>query len=165
MTYDDVSRTGDEREILTTFLDWERATLERKCAGLSDEQLKTRSCPPSTLTLLGLLRHMADVERWWFRIRFLHEPLPARYSTEERPDDDFDALDSDPVDDVRAAWREECDSARRIVAEHELDERGDRPNGDPVSLRWILTHMVEEYSRHNGHADLLREAIDGATGY
>jgi uncharacterized damage-inducible protein DinB len=165
LTYDDVPRTADEREMLIGFLEWQRDTLERKCDGLTVEQLRTRACPPSTLSLLGLLRHMADVERWWFRVRFLHEPLPALYSNDEHPDDDFDALDSVPPEQVRYSWRAEIDAARRIVDEHQLDELGDRPNGEPVTLRWILIHMVEEYSRHNGHADLLREGIDGATGY
>ncbi|MBV9311604.1 MAG: DinB family protein [Solirubrobacterales bacterium] len=165
LTYADVSRTGDEREVLTTMLDWQRDTLATKCDGLSDEQLMVRSCPPSTLSLLGLMRHLTDVERWWFRIRFQHEELPLRFSNDERPDDDFDALDSVPAQAVRDAWLEECAMARDIVAKHELDDSGDRADGTPVSLRWILNHMVEEYSRHNGHADLLRQAIDGATGY
>ena len=158
----------DEREILITWLDFHRATLLWKCEGLSDGQLKQRSVPPSNLTLLGLVRHMADVERSWFRIRFAGEDLPPLHYTDERPNDDFDDLDSVPVEEVFARFEAECQAAREIVAStRSLDDVnvGDyRRDGYKFSMRWILTHMIEEYARHNGHADLLREAIDGSTG-
>ncbi len=166
ITYDDVPREADERTTLTEFLEWQRATLARKCDGLSPEQLRTRSAPPSTLSLLGVLRHMADVERWWFRINLAGEDLEAIYSTDDDPDGDFDNVDAAEPDEVLASWRAECERARAIVAEHQLEDKGrNRNNGRVMTLRWTLVHMVEEYSRHNGHADILRERIDGATGY
>ncbi|HYI46224.1 MAG TPA: DinB family protein [Actinomycetota bacterium] len=159
-----------ERETLDAWLDYHRATLLWKCEGLSDADLKKRSVPPSNLTLLGMVRHMADVERSWFRRVFAGEQGagPIFYS-DERPNDDFDDLDGAPVDEVFQTFRQECDLARKIVSSAEsLDvvSSGERrtKNGHRYSLRWIVTHMIEEYARHNGHADLLREAIDGSTG-
>ncbi|MBJ7594829.1 MAG: DinB family protein [Candidatus Dormibacteraeota bacterium] len=165
-SYDDIPREADERATLTAFLDWQRATLMRKCEGLSDEQLRERAAPPSTLSLLGLVRHMADVERWWFRINLTGEPVDQRYSTDEDEDGDFDNLDADDVATVLAHWQAECERARAIVASHSLEDKGkNRDTGRVMSLRWTLLHMIEEYSRHNGHADLLRQRIDGAVGY
>ncbi|PZR80016.1 MAG: Mini-circle protein [Candidatus Aeolococcus gillhamiae] len=165
-SYDDIPREADERATLTAFLDWQRATLMRKCEGLSDEQLRERAVPPSTLSLLGLVRHMADVERWWFRINLTGEPVDQRYSTDEDEDGDFDNLDADDVATVLAHWQAECERARSIVASHSLEDKGkNRDTGRVMSLRWTLLHMIEEYSRHNGHADLLRQRIDGAVGY
>ena len=164
--YNDIPREADERTTLTAFLDWQRATLERKCESLTDEQLHLRSVPPSSLSLLGLMRHMADVERWWFRINLHGEDLPLQYSSDDDEDGDFDNLDDAEVDAVLAAWRAECDRSREVVASYSLDDTGrNRDNGRVMTLRWTLTHMVEEYSRHNGHADLLRERLDGAVGY
>ncbi len=166
VAYDDIPREADERGTLTAFLDWQRGTLMRKCAGLSDAQLRERAVPPSALSLLGLVRHMADVERWWFRINLDGEPIELAYSTDEDQDGDFDNLDADEVASVMASWQEECERARAIVAAHSLDDNGtNRDNGRVMSLRWTLVHMVEEYSRHNGHADLLRERIDGEVGF
>ena len=158
----------DERESLIAWLDYHRATLLWKCEGLTDDQLKLRSVPPSTLSLLGLLRHMCEVERSWFRIRFAGEDVSHDYYTDARQDDDFDDLDSAPVAEVLARFDDECERARVIVAKAgSLEDTGPGGyirDGRPFSLRWILTHMIEEYARHNGHADLLREAIDGSTG-
>jgi uncharacterized damage-inducible protein DinB len=156
-----------EREMLDGWLDYHRATLEWKCQGLSEEDLKRRSVPPSNLTLLGLIRHMAEVERSWFRHLFNAEDAPPRFFTEERLNDDFDDLDSVPVEEAFAVWRDECERAREIARNADsLDQIGKKKNkrGEEFSLRWIVTHMIEEYARHNGHADLLREAIDGSTG-
>ena len=158
-------RTGGEREILRAYLDWHRATLALKCEGLTDEQLRTRSMPPSSLSLLGLVRHMAEVERSWFRRVMAGEDVPLVWS----PDGDFLAA-HDAAGASRAeafgAWEAEVGHARRIEQEAaSLDATGvDRPTGDVYSLRLVLLHMIQEYARHNGHADLLREGIDGTAG-
>ncbi|MBV9172005.1 MAG: DinB family protein [Chloroflexi bacterium] len=153
---------ADERTMLDAWLDFHRATLLMKCAGLSDEQLKVRSAEPSTLSLLGLVRHMTEVERSWFRRRIGGESSDTagpRYYTPQREDDDFDALDSAPVQEVFDAYLREIDLCKQAAGRVGLDEvRHER------SVRWIYTHMVEEYARHNGHADLLRERIDGSKG-
>ncbi|MBO0708575.1 MAG: DinB family protein [Candidatus Dormibacteraeota bacterium] len=155
--------TGDERATLTAFLDYHRATLAWKCEGLTGEQLRQRAVPPSTLSLLGLVRHLAEVERGWFRRGFAGEELGILYCTDEDPDADFERVDDAPVDDAFATWREECERSRAIVAAApSLDATfGTRSRR---SLRWLLCHLIEEYARHNGHADLLRERLDGATG-
>jgi len=163
--YEDLPRNTDERTTLLAFLDWQRATLGRKCEGLTAEQLRQRSAPPSTLSLLGLVRHMADVERGWFRRTLAGEDAKAIYSSDADPDGEFDNVDTAGLDDAFAAWRSECEQARQIVATRQLDDTGRQRSGAVVSMRWILVHMIEEYSRHNGHADLLRERIDGAVGY
>jgi uncharacterized damage-inducible protein DinB len=157
-----------EREMLTGWLDYHRATLAWKCEGLSDDQLRERSVPPSGLSLIGLVRHLTECERGWFRNVLLGEDLPGIYYTDEDPDGDFNNVDSADAATVLRTWEQECALARDAVAAtadlDALSEKGDRRTGEPFSLRWILTHMIEEYARHNGHADLLRERIDGATG-
>jgi uncharacterized damage-inducible protein DinB len=163
--YRALPRVGDERTILVSFLEWQRDTLARKCEGLTDEQLRRRAAPPSSLTLLGLVRHLADVERSWFRRTLAQEEVSSRYSSEQDPDGDFDNVESADVAADFAAWREECERSRQIAADRDLEMTGRQRTGTEVSLRWILVHMVEEYSRHNGHADLLRERIDGQVGY
>jgi uncharacterized damage-inducible protein DinB len=157
---------GDEREILTAFLDWHRETLELKCSGISAERLSEMSVPPSALSLHGLLRHLAGVERWWFRIQFAGEDLPLLYYSDDDPNQDFEDLDGD-VDAALERWREECQRSREIVARAaSLDATGTKQaTGEPISLRRILVGMIAEYARHNGHADLLRERIDGSKGY
>ncbi|MDQ6710026.1 MAG: DinB family protein [Candidatus Dormibacteraeota bacterium] len=163
--YADLPRNADERTTLLQFLEWQRATLARKCEGLTDDQLRVKSAEPSTLSLLGLVRHLAEVERGWFRRTLASEDVSDQFITDADPDGDFNDLDSAPVEAVFAAWRAECERARQIVATRQLDDTGRQRSGKAVSMRWILVHMIEEYSRHNGHADLLRERIDGATGY
>jgi uncharacterized damage-inducible protein DinB len=160
------STTAAEREMLDGWLDYHRATLEMKCEGLAPEELRLRAVPPSSLSLLGLVRHMAEVERGWFRNTFRGEEAPPLYYTDERPDDDFDDLESACPEEVFATWHAECAHAREVGAAASLDELGkkQRRTGESFSMRWILTHMIEEYARHNGHADLLRETIDGSTG-
>jgi uncharacterized damage-inducible protein DinB len=153
-----------ERVALERWLDYHRATLLTKCAGLDGEQLARRSVPPSTLSLLGLVRHMADVERSWFRRRLDQQDLPHLFGTDDRPDDDFDATDPARADDDLATYQVEVDAAREVASRHGLDDTGVARSGKRVDLRWIYLHMIEEYARHNGHADLLRECIDGATG-
>ncbi|MCZ4121997.1 DinB family protein [Streptomyces sp. H39-S7] len=155
---------ADERASLTAFLQYQRETLAMKCSGLTTEQLRTRAVPPSELSLLGLVRHLVEVERGWFR-KILNDedvrpywprPEPGRFS-------EWDVDAADP-DEAFRAWHEECARSRAIVeAAGSLDDTGHY--GDEVySLRYILTHMIEEYARHNGQADLLRECIDGTTG-
>jgi hypothetical protein len=130
-----------------------------KCAGLDDAQLKLRACEPSTLSLLGLVRHMTEVERGWFRRHIGGEQVPPMYYTDQAPDDDFDALDSTPVAEVFERYEREVELCRQALDGVPFDQAaGER------SVRWIVSHMVEEYARHNGHADLLRERIDGAIG-
>jgi len=156
---------ADERATLTSFLDYHRATLEWKCSGLDHAQLRERKVPPSSLSLLGLVRHMAEVERSWFGRALGGKDLPPMYWSDTDPDGDFDNVDTADVDDAFATWRAEIERARGILAElPSLDATGFRRTGERVSLRWVLVHMIEEYARHNGHADLLRERIDGATG-
>jgi uncharacterized damage-inducible protein DinB len=159
-------RLGGERATLTEFLRGQRLTLELKCAGLDAGQLARRSVEPSTLSLLGLLRHMAEVERRWFRTRFAGQDKGSRYQTADDPDADFNAAVADPavVAEAWAAWREEVEFANEFIAEHDFDFVGKDREGEPVSLRELIVHMIEEYARHNGHADLLRERIDGRVG-
>jgi uncharacterized damage-inducible protein DinB len=158
--------TGDERATLTGFLDYQRATLEWKCDGLTEEQLRRRPIPTSALSLLGLVRHLTDVEQNWFRVSLDGQP-PSFHYWHRGPDFrdiDWEVEAADVAESFRV-WREEVDLARGVVAASEsLDRSFDHPVDGPVTLRWILTHMSEEYARHNGHADLLREAIDGAVG-
>lgn len=157
--------TGDERETLRAFLDFHRATLAMKCDGLSDEQLRERSMPPSTLSLLGLVRHMAEVERTWFRRVIDGEDIGLVWS----PDGDFQVA-YDPTgctaDEAFAAWHAEVEHARRIeLAAPTLDVTGYQARwGEHVSLRLVMVHLIHEYARHNGHADLLREGVDGTVG-
>jgi uncharacterized damage-inducible protein DinB len=168
----DRSRPGlqaNEREMLNGWLEHHRAILVWKCEGLTDEQLKKRSVPPSSLSLLGLIRHMTDVERGWFRQVLLGEDAPDLYSSPDDRDGDFNHVDEADAAAMFRAFEAECDASRQAVAAAPgLDvlskERSPR-TGEQFSLRWILTHMIEEYARHNGHADLLRETIDGTTGY
>src|SRR3974390_981338 len=152
-----------ELDMLESWLEYHRATLEMKCAGLSDAQLRERSVPPSSLSLLGLVRHMADVELNWFRRVLSVQDVPGLFWTGENPDGDFDDVDDASVAAAFDAWRTECDNAPAVAGRMALDDTGVR-RGERVSLRWVYVHMIEEYARHNGHADFLRERIDGATG-
>lgn len=156
---------GDERELLTAYLEHHRQTFELKCAGIPPDRLSDKAVPPSGLSLHGLLRHLSGVERWWFRIQFGGEDLPLLYYSDDDPDQDFDDLGGD-VDEAFAVWRAECDRAREIVAGAALDQTGTiLRTGRPISLRAVMLKMIAEYAQHNGHADLLRERIDGATGH
>lgn len=160
------SVAADERTTLDGWLEYHRVTLEQKCSGLTAAQLVERSVPPSTLSLLGLVRHMAEVERNWFRRVFAGEEDagPIFYSDDDR-DGDFDNVDPSKVAEGFSTWHEEMERAREIARDVSLDARSVGTTRDEaVSLRWIITHMIEEYARHNGHADLLRERIDGETG-
>jgi uncharacterized damage-inducible protein DinB len=159
----DPPSVGDERTLLTTFLDYQRDTLAWKCSGLTDEQLALRTVEPSSLSLLGLLRHLTEVERGWFARTVAGEKFEPTYYAQENYDDEFDDLGSHSVADVFEDWQATCARSREITEARPLDFEGSR-RGEAFSLRWVLIHMIEEYARHNGHADLLRERIDGATG-
>ena len=158
---------ADERATILGFLRWQRDTLELKCAGLDAADLARRSVDSSTLSLLGLVRHMAEVERGWFRRVMAGQDAPPHFYSDTDRDGDFDGAVPDPevVAEAWDAWRAEVAFADRFVAEApDLDVAGNDPWQGAVSLRWVLVHMVEEYARHNGHADLLRQRIDGAVG-
>jgi hypothetical protein len=163
-------RLGDERVTLVEALRCQRLTLEMKCAGLDAEAMARRSVPPSTMSLLGLVRHLADGERATFRVMMSGQDVPRLFGS---GDGDFDGAVPDPqvVAEAWDAWRAEVDFAARFVSGvPSLDLTGDDPlnehgsGGGPMSLREALVGMIEEYARHMGHADLLRERIDGRLG-
>ena len=158
---------ADERTMLEAWLRWHRATLANKCAGLTADQLKVRSVGPSTLSLLGLVRHMADVERWWFRRNLAgRTDLGDIFCSEQHPDGEFDLVDDADAEADLATYAAECAAADETAARYDLGHTFVRPGHDLTnSLRWVYVHMIEEYARHNGHADFLRERIDGATGW
>jgi len=156
-----------ERATLLEYLRTYRMTMEMKCADLDADQLASRSVPPSTMSLLGLIRHMADVERNWFRRVMAQADAPPLFWSDEVPDADWLGAVADPavVADAWQAWREEVAFAEEFVADSaDLDIRSTMRDGDSVELRDVLVHMIEEYARHCGHADLLRERIDGRVG-
>jgi uncharacterized damage-inducible protein DinB len=161
----DPPRIAGEREMLRVFLDFHRATLAMKCDGLSDDDLRRRSMPPSTLTLLGLVRHMAEVERTWFRRVIKGEDVPFVWSAKGDFQEAYDASGA-TRSEAFDAWQAEVERSRRIEAEAEsLDVTGFFARwGEEVSLRFVILHLIHEYARHNGHADFLREGIDGTVG-
>jgi uncharacterized damage-inducible protein DinB len=157
---------GDERTLLDAWLEYHRQTLLLKCSGLTADQLKLRSVNPSSMSLLGLVRHMTEVERAWFRRRFAGESLDFLYwDIKTNPDGDFDDVDTADAEADFNTYAREVELARAAAAGHSLDETffHERLQVE-MNLRWVYGHMIEEYARHNGHADLLRERIDGATG-
>ena len=155
---------GDERDTLLGFLDFLRATIEFKLDDLDDEQVRCASVPPSTMTLLGLVKHLTAVERHWFQYVFLGDDVPPSWSRED-PDADWRIEPHETTAGIVDGYRGQAEISNRIAREHDLDEPQRRTHHhDVVRLRWILTHMIEETGRHAGHADLLREAIDGRTG-
>jgi uncharacterized damage-inducible protein DinB len=155
---------ADERATLTAFLDYLRATLALKCDGLTDDQLRQRPVPPSALSLLGLVRHMAEVERNWFRPVLGGEEMAGIFAPGLEWEAAFRDVVSADVAEAFRLWQAECDHARKLVAAApSFDVRGFRSSGY-VSLRWVMTHMIEEYARHLGHADLIRERLDGSVG-
>jgi uncharacterized damage-inducible protein DinB len=153
-----------ERAMLDQWLEFHRITLLIKCEGLDDEQRKRRPVATSKLSLHGLIRHMAEVERNWFERVLLRAPdTPSIWFDPAIEDSELVPLDDADWDADVARWHAQCDSSRSAAAAHELDDTGVR-RGKPCSLRWIYVHMIEEYARHNGHADLIREMIDGSVG-
>ncbi len=157
---------GDERVQLEGWLVFERATLLHKCDGLSVAQLKERPVASSSLSLLGIVRHMTFVEQIWFETTFAGRETVDYYKTEADRDADFNDLDGVAAEEVFDLFVRSVELSRELAAGHSFDERATRPRrGREVDLRWIHVHMIEEYARHNGHADLIRELVDGATGY
>ncbi|MBP2323293.1 putative damage-inducible protein DinB [Kibdelosporangium banguiense] len=163
----DAPPAADERTMLLNWLDYHRSTFLMKCAGLTPEQLATRSVPPSTLSLLGLIRHLADVELVWFRRRLGGEDVPMNFYKPGDPDPDFDHNGA-TAQTAEADYNlliTEIELAKKSFEGMSLDHSFDEPpHRYGLTARWVLAHMIEEYARHNGHADLLRERIDGAVG-
>lgn len=156
-----------ERETLAGFLRWQRETMVLKCDGLDAEALARRAMAPSSMSLLGLIRHLADVERAWSRRVLAGQDAPPLFYSRNDPDGDFDGAVPDPevVAEAWKTWREEVAFTDRFIAEApDLEITGNDKWRGPISLRWVLVHLIEEYARHNGHIDLLREQIDGAVG-
>jgi len=154
------STAADERTMLSGYLAWHRSILLRKCAGLTGAQLAERAVPPSSLSLLGLIRHMAKVERTWCRIRFAGQDVEPLFP---RRDEDFDDIDPARAAEEYTRLTEESQLADEAVAGASLDDYF-LHNGQKFSVRFLYLHLIQEYARHNGHADLLRERIDGVTG-
>jgi len=155
--------TGDERSMLDGLLDYYRAAVLARCAGLGGSDLARRSLPPSTMSLLGIIRHLTDVERHWFRRRFAGERLPGAYATDADPDASFNNIGNDNAESDYADLLTEQQAARNAVAAMRLDHVYEHPRYGAMSLRWVYLHMIGEYAGHAAHAALLREAIDGAT--
>lgn len=157
--------TGAERAMLEGWLDFHRTTLLAKCDGLNDQQRKHRPIATSLMSLHGLMRHTADVERNWFQRAIGHQPdMPGIYLTSDNTDADWAPLDDADWGADVAIWQEECERSRQTAAAHSLDDTGTGLRGGQYgefSLRWVYNHMIEEYAQHNGHADLIREMIDG----
>lgn len=150
--------------MLEQWLEYHRDTLLTKCAGLDADRLAERSAPPSTLSLLGLVRHLAEVENGWFG-SFEGRPWEPLYCSDDEPDGDFDLVDPARADVDLATFLAAVAASRLMAARHRLDDVSRAPDHqEPIALRWIFVHMIEEYARHNGHADILRQVIDGTTG-
>ena len=156
--------TGADRPILEGYLNWQRVTLLNICAGLTGEQLARRPIPSSNLSLLGLIRHLAKVERIWFRQRAAGQPVPPMYDPARGKDADFDDAAAAEADADIARLQEEWREADQAVAGLDFEDTLEAGGGEIFSLRMTYVHMIGEYARHNGHADLLREALDGVTG-
>jgi hypothetical protein len=156
-------RNEPEQQMLRDWLDWHRATLLRKCAGLDAAQLATRSVPPSNLSLLGLVRHMSDTERGWVRQTYRAEQIPDLYYRSDTPDADFEEAHPAGAEADLERYRAECLAVDAALEGAKLDDTFTF-NDKTLSVRWMWQHLVEEYARHNGHADLIREAIDGSAG-
>jgi hypothetical protein len=154
-----------ERAMLEGFLEWNRRSLLLKCAGLTGQQLALQPIPPSNLSLLGLIRHVTDVERNWFRRRFLGKDLPRLYSRPDKPDAAFEELDPSQAPAAVEALLQEWNVIREEISGASLDDTFVSVRWGEMSLRWIYHHMTAEYAQHTGHADLLRERIDGKTGW
>jgi uncharacterized damage-inducible protein DinB len=155
-----------ERALLEAWLEFHRTTLLLKCEGLDDAQRKARPVATSLLSLHGLLRHMGEVERSWFERVLLEQPQPPIWADPDVEDSELVPLDDADWEADLATWQAQCERSRAAAASRELDDTGFRQrNGERYSLRWIYVHMIEEYARHNGHADLLRELVDGGVGW
>jgi uncharacterized damage-inducible protein DinB len=164
----DPALAADERTTLTGFLDYHRDTLRMKVEGLSAEQLRA-TLPPSDMTLGGMLKHLAFVEHWWTACILLGQEYAEPWASVDWRDDadwDWHSAAEDSPEELRALFDATVAESDAIVAAADLDQLSVRTSrtGEKFSLRWILVHLIEEYARHNGHADLIRESIDGVTG-
>lgn len=158
-------RSGPEHDQLESWLDYYRTTLVKKCAGLSVEQLVERPVASSDLSLLGLIRHLSVVEQYWFEVVFAHRTVEAYYRDDSDVDADFHDLSDASLDEVMSTFDAACAHSRECARGQNLATPSPPSRaGRDVTLRWIYLHMIEEYARHCGHADLLRELIDGVTG-
>lgn len=155
---------ADERAALESWLEYHRATLELKCEGLDAAALRRRPVPGSLMSLHGLVRHMTDVERGWFRRTIGGQDAPpVYYDWDTNPEGDFEIPEDSTFDDDKSTWHREIDECRAVAATKGLDDTGiRRQSNEQVDLRWVYLHMIEEYARHNGHADLLRELVGGS---
>ncbi|MFC9590849.1 DinB family protein [Streptomyces sp. NPDC056944] len=156
--------TVTERQMLEGWLRWHRETLLVKCAGLLPVQLARTTVEPSGLSLLGLVRHMAEVERWWFRRSFAGEAVGDVFTGPSDGDEGLAGVDAAAAERDFELFRDEVEACDAAAAGRGLDETFVSPGGAPLSLRWVYTLMIQEYARHNGHADFLRERTDGVTG-
>ncbi len=157
-------RVGGERDALSAQLDFQRATLLWKLEGLDDEQLR-RPMVPSGLSLLGLVKHLTAVEHGWFVVGFARTGEEHLFVRPDGSEADFDLEVGDTTGSVVGAYVAACDRSRGVVAAAQsLDDRAPHPRGGEFDLRWLLLHMIQETARHNGHADIIRELIDGVTG-
>ncbi|GII78637.1 hypothetical protein Sru01_36190 [Sphaerisporangium rufum] len=166
MTRTDTPDTWDERATLTTMLDYVRATVHAKCAGVSEQDAARAPLPGSPLmTIKGLVSHVHWVEYSWIQVRFLGEPDRGPW-TDEDPDREFRVALDEPLERLLADYEAQCARYRELVAATDLDALAKEPlrDGRHATLRWILHHLVEETARHNGHLDILREIVDGVTG-
>jgi Protein of unknown function (DUF664) len=166
VTASDIARTepprqGDERTMLDAWLDYYRATLAYKCAGLTGGQLVERSCPPSPMSLIGLVRHMTEMERAYAH-RLADRDLPLYYCTDDSPDGDFEDVSADAALTDLDIFAAHCARSREVMAGFPLDHQFGR--AERYTLRWVHLYLIKEYARHLGHADLLRERVDGTVG-
>ncbi len=152
-----------ERDALSSWLDFHRATLLTKLEGLDDDQLRRRMVP-SGLSLLGLVKHLTSVEHGWFARGFASSGEEPLFYSEEDPDADFRIEEDETTSDIVSGYIAACDRSRRIIEGASLEDAFEHPNRGRIDLRWIMLHMIEETARHNGHADIMRELIDGTTG-
>lgn len=157
----DPPQTADERQTLTSFLDFYRSVMVRKVEGLDHDGLRMSPVDSGT-SLGGLIKHLADVERTWFQERWADRPVEALWGDDW--EDNFRVENEDSADSLIEVYRQECDASREIVATSALDDIVERHHGRVISLRWVLVHMIEETARHAGHADLIREMVDGSVG-
>lgn len=155
---------GSEREQLDGFLDFLRGTVVLKAAGLTDEQARRRLVPSELTTVAGLVAHLTYVEHYWFGIVLDGRPDPWADLFEEDPDAEFRLGMRTPIEQVVADYEAQCRRSREVAAGLGLDATGTTAKGEPVNLRWVIIHMIEETGRHAGHLDLLRELLDGSTG-
>jgi hypothetical protein len=160
---DELVSTGTEREVLEAFLDFYRGVVVRKLRGVSGTEARRRLVPSDT-TLLGIVKHLAGVESDWFQRRLDQQPVPRLTGGGGYPDESWSIGDGESVESVIAGYEESCARSRDAAARYELDDAVPHPRLGRVSLRWIYVHMIEETARHAGHADILREQLDGATG-